>query len=93
MPRRRARGRSPYRDGSPFSRQRDHEPQAASSDKRQPEQSGVDEALIEGAQDAVKMAAEVVDIALVAAALAMRELVVRLDGRSGASGAGSSDHR
>jgi hypothetical protein len=39
------------------------------------------------------MAAEVVDIALVAAALAMREMVVRLNGRDAASGSQSSDPR
>ncbi len=93
MPRRRARGRSPYRDGAPFSRNRDHQPASEPVAAASSESGSSDEVLLEGAQEAVRMAAEVVDIALVAAAVAMRELVIRLDGRGGASGAGPTDQR
>ena len=93
MPRRRARGRSPYRDGAPFSRNRDHEPVSEPVSSSNAASGSADEVLLEGAQEAVRMAAEVVDIALVAAAVAMRELVIRLDGRSGASGAEPTDQR
>lgn len=93
MPRRRARGRSPHRDGIPFSRNAGNDAQAGPNSKGSSEQAGRDQALLEGSQDAVRIAAEVVDIALVAAAVAMRELVVRLDGRRGTSGAESSDHQ
>jgi hypothetical protein len=86
MPRHRARGRSPHREGAPYPRERLREGQV-------PAEETQSDALLEGAQDAVRIAAEVVDIALVAAAVAMRELVVRLNGRDGASGASSSDHR
>jgi hypothetical protein len=86
MPRHRARGRSPHREGAPYARERLREGQGPTEEAR-------DDALLECAQDAVRIAAEVVDIALVAAAVAMRELVVRLNGRDGASGASSSDHR
>ncbi len=90
MPRRRARGRSPHRDGTPIVRQRQHDEKASQGPA---DQGGHEDALLEGAQDAVRMAAEVVDLALVAAAVAMRELVVRLEGRNGASGADGSDPR
>ena len=93
MPRHRARGRSPHRAGVPHAPQRLRDQQPPFQPEPEESKPGVDETLLEGAQDAVRMAAEVVDIALVAAALAMREMVVRLNGRDAASGSQSSDPR
>ena len=89
LPRHRARGRSPHREGSPLFRGEENQPPNPSAVP--PKQADWDAAAT--AQDAVKMAAEVADIALTAAALLMREMLVRLDDRDGPRSTPSDDPR
>lgn len=76
MPRHRARGRSARREGDPITRERTDFPRGEGAVPPRP----VDAAKAAAAQEAVRMAAEVAEIALTAAALMMRELLVRLEG-------------
>ena len=76
MPRHRARGRSVRRDGDPITRERTDYPRGEGAVPPRP----VDAAKAAAAQEAIRMAAEVAEIALTAAALMMRELLVRLEG-------------
>lgn len=89
LPRHRARGRSPHREGTPLFRGGENQPPNPGTVP--PNQADWDAAAT--AQDAVRMAAEVADIALTAAALLMREMLVHLQDRDGPRSTPSDDPR
>ena len=89
MPRHRARGRSPLRPAA--------EPVRDAGDPlgAMPAEEHVDlaSAGAQTAADAVRMAAEVADIALTAAALMMRQLLVELESKGSAADTSDPDSR